>query len=128
MKKLLLILIITFLLVPIAQAQSTISNHPDVVSNIKLLEAWIESQMAYRDAWGDTEFLVMNGELVMIDPTANDPKEALLKLIPTGKNKFKTVADTFNYGEIGEVISFELGPDGKATRMKIGENAAPRLK
>ncbi len=89
---------------------------------------WSKFVGTYRDAWGDTEILVMNGELVMIDPTASDPKESLLKLIPAGKNRFRTVEETFNYGEIGEFITFELGPDGKATRMKIGENYTPRLK
>ena len=51
-----------------------------------------------------------------------------MKLIPAGKHKFKIVAETFNYGEIGEFIVFELGTDGKAARMKLGENYTPRLK
>ncbi len=64
MKKLFSILIITFLFAPIAQAQSTISNHPDVVSNIKLLEAWIESQMAYRGLPGMSVGVVYENKVV----------------------------------------------------------------
>lgn len=90
--------------------------------------AWSTYVGTYRDAWGDSEILVLNGQLVLIDPTADDPKESLVKLIPAGKHKFKIVAETFNYGEIGEFIVFELGTDGKAARMKLGENYTPRLK
>lgn len=89
---------------------------------------WNKFVGTYRDPWGDSEVLVMNGELVMIDPTADDPKESLLKLLPAGKNKFKIEAESFTSGEIGEFVIFELGPDGKATRMKFGENYTPRLK
>jgi D-alanyl-D-alanine carboxypeptidase len=82
----------------------------------------------YRDPYGDSEIVIMNGELVMIDPTADDPMESLVKLVPAGKNKFKFVAEKFNMNEIGEFVTFELGADGKAVRMKIGENYTPRLK
>ena len=89
---------------------------------------WNKFVGTYRESWGDREILVMNGELVMIDPTADDPKESLLKLVPAGKNKFRTVEESLNYGEIGEFVTFELGADGKVTRMKVGENYTPRLK
>ncbi len=82
----------------------------------------------YRDPWGDMEIVIVNGELVMMDPTADDPMESLLKLVPAGKNRFKIAAEKFNYGEIGESVTFELGADGKAVRMKVGENYTPRLK
>ena len=48
--------------------------------------------------------------------------------MPIEKNKFKIVAETFSYIEIGEFVSFELGADGKAVRMKVGENYTPRLR
>ena len=89
---------------------------------------WSKFVGTYRDPWGDYEVLMLKGELVMIDPTVDDPKESLLKLIPAGKNTFKVVAETFNYAEIGEFVVFEPGPDGNAARMKVGENYTPRLK
>jgi hypothetical protein len=89
---------------------------------------WNNLVGTYRDPWGDSEILIVNGELVMIDPTADDPKETLLKLVPEGKNRFRIVAEKFNYGEIGELVTFEMGADGKAARMKVGENYTPRLK
>jgi hypothetical protein len=90
--------------------------------------SWGNFVGTYRDPWGDTEIVVVNGELVMMDSREDDPKGSLLKLVPTEKNKFKIVAETFSYGEIGEFVSFELGADGKAVRMKVGENFTPRLK
>jgi len=89
---------------------------------------WNNFVGTYRDPWGDSETVVVNEELVMIDPTADDPKESLVKLVPAGKNRFKIVAETFSYGEIGELVTFEMGADGKAVRMKVGENYMPRLK
>jgi CubicO group peptidase (beta-lactamase class C family) len=89
---------------------------------------WNNFVGTYRDPWADSEIVVMNGQLVMIDPTADDPKESLLKLVPAGKNSFKIVAETFNYGEIGELVTFEVGTDGKAVRMKVGENYMSRLR
>jgi CubicO group peptidase (beta-lactamase class C family) len=90
--------------------------------------SWSNYVGTYRDPWGDTEIVVVNGELVMMDPREDDPKGSLVKLVPMEKNKFKIVAETFSNGEIGEFVSFELGADGKAERMKVGENYAPRLK
>lgn len=90
--------------------------------------SWSNFVGTYRDPWGDTEIVIVNGELVMMDPREDDPKGSLIKLAPVEKNKFREVAETFNYGEIGEFVSFELGADGKAVRMKVGENYTPRLK
>ena len=50
------------------------------------------------------------------------------RTVEQGENKFKIVAESFNYGEVGEFVIFEMGGDGKAVRMKIGENYTPRLK
>lgn len=90
--------------------------------------SWSNYVGTYRDPWGDTEIVVVNGELVMMDPREDDPKGSLVKLVPIEKNKFKIVAETFSSGEIGEFVSFELGADGKAVRMKVGENYTPRLR
>jgi len=49
MRILLFTLLVPFLFVCTLQAESTsIAEHPEVLSNIKLLETWIESQMAYK--------------------------------------------------------------------------------
>lgn len=90
--------------------------------------SWSNFVGTYRDPWGDTEIVILNGELVMMDPRQDDPKGSLIKLTPIEKNKFKAVPENFSYGEIGEFVSFELGADGKAVRMKVGENYTPRLK
>ena len=48
MKKLPNIVICAFLLGTIATAKAAVSDHPEVAGNIKLLDAWIQSQLAYR--------------------------------------------------------------------------------
>jgi D-alanyl-D-alanine carboxypeptidase len=110
----------------LAPAVKKAATPPPVVA--KADSDWNNYVGTYRDPWSDSEVVVVNGELVMIDPTANDPMESILKLVPAGKNKFKIAAEKFNYGEIGEFVTFEIGGDGKAVRMKVGENYTPRLK
>jgi hypothetical protein len=56
--------------------------------------AWSNIMGAYRGPWDDKEIAVVNGELVMMDPRADDPKGSLLKLTPIGKNKFKILPET----------------------------------
>ena len=84
---------------------------------------WDNFVGTYRDPWGDTEIAIMNGELVMFDPT-----ESLMKLVPAGKNKFKIVAEAFWSGAIGEYVTFEVGADGKAFGMKVVENYTPHMR
>ncbi len=88
---------------------------------------WSKYVGTYRSPWEDSKVLIFNGELVLIDPTDDDPRESLLRLIPEGKHTFRIAAEKMNYGEDGERVVFEFGPDGTVARMKVGENYAYRI-
>ena len=90
---------------------------------------WNKYVGKYRSPWGDSEVLIVNNELVMIDPTSENPMETMVRLVAQGNNRFKITTDNQNYGgAVGEIVSFELGVAGKLTRMKTGESYTFRLK
>ncbi|MCP4263783.1 MAG: serine hydrolase [Planctomycetes bacterium] len=81
---------------------------------------WNKYVGKYRNIWRDYTVLVMNGELVLIDPTQQDPKAPMLTLTPVEKHTFRI--DGEGFGELGELVVFELGTNGEVVRMKLGEN------
>lgn len=83
--------------------------------------AWNLYVGKYRDPWGDSQVLILNGELAMIDPTEMDPQGTLLKLIPVGPHTFRMEGES-GYADVGELVVFELGPEGKVARVKVGSN------
>ena len=75
----------------------------------------------YRDAWFDTQVMIRNGELVMIDPSADDPLATLATLTPVAEHVFRyDSAD--GSSPVGELAVFELDAAGKVQRLKYGEN------
>lgn len=96
-----------------AAAPPTPAKQPD--------PAWSLYVGKYRDPWGDSQILILNGELVMIDPTEMDPQEALLKLSPAGPHTFRMEGEN-GYADVGELLVFELGADGQVARVKVGSN------
>jgi D-alanyl-D-alanine carboxypeptidase len=88
---------------------------------------WNQYVGTYRSPWGDSEVLILNGELVVINPTLDNPKDSILRLIPEGKHTFRITAEKKHFGAIGELAVFEFGPDGKVMRMRVGENYTDRL-
>jgi D-alanyl-D-alanine carboxypeptidase len=81
----------------------------------------------YRNPWGDSQVLILNNELVIINPTVDNPKDSMLRLIPEGKHTFRITAEKKSGGAIGELAVFEFGPDGKVIRMWVGESYTYRL-
>ncbi len=75
----------------------------------------------YRDRWGDSEVLILNGELVLINPAAQNPKASMIKLVPEGEHTFRIEGGSF-FGNHGELVVFEVGRGGKVSRLKVGEN------
>ncbi len=88
--------------------------------------AWEKYTGKYSDRWGDSEVLIYNGKLVLISPQALDPTASMLTLVPVAEHTFKI--DGEGYGALGEPVVFELGPDGKVKRMKVGENYVEPVK
>ena len=88
---------------------------------------WNKYVGTYRNPWGDSEVLMLNGELVVINPTLDNPKDSILRLIPAGPHTFRITAAKKHSGAIGELAVFEFGPNGKVMRMRVGENYTDRL-
>ena len=75
----------------------------------------------YRDAWFDTQVMIRNGELVMLDPTADEPLATLATLTPVAEHVFR-YESADGSGPVGELAVFELDTAGKVLRLKYGEN------
>jgi hypothetical protein len=86
---------------------------------------WQKFEGTYRTIWADYHVLTLEGKLTLIDPTASNPKSDALSLEPAGINTFKLEGKGF--GPLGEQVVFELGPEGRATRVQIGVNWANRV-
>jgi CubicO group peptidase (beta-lactamase class C family) len=83
--------------------------------------AWKQYAGKYRNDWGDAQVLELNGDLVMIDPTLEDPTSAVGKLIPAGEHTFVLEVES-GFDLPGEEIVFELDKAGKVLRLKTGQN------
>jgi CubicO group peptidase (beta-lactamase class C family) len=89
--------------------------------------AWSHSVGKYRNPWGDSEVLILNGELVIINPTLDNPKVLIVKLLPEGPHTFRIAAEKKNSGAIGERAVLGFGPNGNVVRLWVGENYTYRL-
>lgn len=72
------------------------------------------------DGWL-TDVLIMDGRLVMYGhgyPPSRDPADDLTDLTPEGEHSFRMTGDNGN----GELVVFELRPDGRVARVKVGAN------
>src|SRR5262249_15013481 len=89
--------------------------------------AWQRYVGLYRDAWYDRQGLGLNGRLMMIEPTEADVSRTLATLVPVAgrAHTFRLEGGRPN-GPHGELVVFELGGDGRVTRMKLGENYSDR--
>jgi hypothetical protein len=83
--------------------------------------AWQTYVGKYRNRWGDLQVLVWKGTLGLIAPMDPDPRASMATLVPQGEHFSKLMsADGFTGWR--EPVVFELGPDGRVARMKLGEN------
>jgi D-alanyl-D-alanine carboxypeptidase len=83
--------------------------------------AWQRYVGRYREFWGDAQVLVLDGDLVLINPTLPDPTEAMAKLVPVAEHVFRTETKE-GFGANGELVVFEVDGEGKVARVKTGEN------
>jgi hypothetical protein len=77
----------------------------------------------YRNAWGDLQVLVVDGELLLIGPAVPDPIETASRLVPAGEHAFRVETDN-GYGIAGERVVFELDAAGRVARLRTGDNYA----
>ena len=83
--------------------------------------AWQRYVGRYRDFWGDSQVLVLDGDLVLINPTLPDPIEAIERLVPVAEDVFRTETKE-GFGANGELVVFEMDAKGRVERVKTGEN------
>jgi CubicO group peptidase (beta-lactamase class C family) len=75
----------------------------------------------YRNIWGDSQVLMANGGLALINPTEQDLGGMLLHMTPEGEHTFR-LSGKNGYAAVGELALFELDSDGAVVRLKVGEN------
>ncbi len=64
----------------------------------------------------DVEIMVLNGELTMFVPEAENPWESRVTLTPAGRHTFKMKGGSSS----GELLRFELDDQGRVTRLIAG--------
>jgi CubicO group peptidase (beta-lactamase class C family) len=75
--------------------------------------------------WGGETIVVPWGdELISIDVPTMDPMKNPERLRKVGDNQFRRVRDD---GALGETVTFEIGPDGRATKFWQFSNPSPRM-
>jgi hypothetical protein len=78
--------------------------------------AWEKYVGIYTWKHSDTEIMVINGELVMVVPDADNPWESRVILTPVGPHTFRMKGGSSS----GELARFELDQSGKVTRLIAG--------
>ena len=73
---------------------------------------------------GETIFVSWGGELAAIDLPTMDPMKGLDRYRRSGTHEFRRIRKD---GSLGETITFEVGPNGRATSYRVHSNVWPRL-
>jgi CubicO group peptidase (beta-lactamase class C family) len=73
---------------------------------------------------GERHVLILDGQLVIMSLPSPNPMRGLMKLKRVAPNIFQRVRDD---GQLGERVEFEVGPDGRVTRMVHENNFSFRL-
>ncbi len=87
--------------------------------------AWAVFEGTYRERWSDMHVLFLDGKLQMVYPAEPNPKENAYTLEPDGGRSF--ILQGEGGGPIAEPVLFELGPDGRAARVRLGDNWMERV-
>ena len=80
----------------------------------------------YRNEWADSEVLLGPAGLRIIMPINADPLEGMGTLVPAAPHVFR-IESSNGFGSPGELLTFELGADGLASSMKVGEHRRHRI-
>lgn len=73
----------------------------------------------FRSVWGDEQVIILNNELVIIDPSSPDPLLGIVKLSPVAEHTFRIETEE-NFGSEGELATFEFDDQGKVSRLILG--------
>jgi D-alanyl-D-alanine carboxypeptidase len=80
--------------------------------------AWEKYVGTYTADLSDVQVMLVDGELTLISAADENPWQTRMVLKPVSADTFRMTAPSFSYGPIGELLTFEMGPDGRVTRMK----------
>jgi CubicO group peptidase (beta-lactamase class C family) len=103
-----------FTLVGPAVAHATAPPRRDLAGD----PAWKTYVGTYTWKEEDVQVLVLNGELTMVFPQAENPWESRIVLKPVRPHTFRMTPAGVTYAAIGELLTFEVGDDGRATRLR----------
>jgi CubicO group peptidase (beta-lactamase class C family) len=79
----------------------------------------------YRNSWGDTQLLALDGALALLSPLAADPLAALAELEPSGDHTFRLRSGD-GYSSRDEEVVFEM-EGALARRVRVGATWAERI-
>ena len=76
---------------------------------------------SYRMRYWDSHVMFLDGEMVLLNPNAPNPKQSITPLEHVSGNTFKLMNKfrSVNYGSEGEPVTFDFGPDGKVKHLKV---------
>ena len=80
--------------------------------------AWQQYVGRYAWKFAEMQIQILNGELTLIVPEADNPWDGRLILKPVRAHTFRMVAPGFTYGPIGELLTFEMDGKGKVARVR----------
>jgi len=100
----------------------------DAVKNpaaAKKPDAGLNKYLGTYKAWsGELAVIIWENGLAAMDLPTMNPVKSIIKLKKTGKHTFRRIRDDEG---VGEEIVFEMGPDGRAARLKWDSNYYPRI-
>lgn len=88
--------------------------------------AWQRYVGKYRDAWGDMQILMQNGELMALDPSQPDPLLATIRFMPVAEHTFRMESES-GFLSPGELAIFEVDGDGRVARIRLGNTYIERV-
>ena len=74
---------------------------------------------------GELEFVRWEGGLASIFLPTENPARAITKYKKVGEHTFKRIRRD---GELAEAVTFDIGPDGRATTFRSNHNFMPRIR
>jgi CubicO group peptidase (beta-lactamase class C family) len=88
-------------------------------------DAGLNKYLGTYKAWsGELAVIIWENSLAAIDLPTMNPLKSITKLKKTGKHTFRRIRKD---DDLGEEIVFEMGPDGRAARLKWDSNYYPRV-
>lgn len=89
------------------------------LSRFKADSSWKKYTGTFHNSWGEVHVLFHKDDLVLMDPSYENPFDSLMKLIPVAKDVFRMEGEDGQMS-IGEKAVFDMGRDGKPKSLRIG--------